>query len=139
MLDFLRKSKFKDRIDTVSEPKLLGTAGTIANNYDYFAGQSCLVAHADNFCVCDFNKFIAAHENRPSHTCMTMMTFNAPDPKQCGVIELDENQVVQQFFEKVDNFKGMSVLVYPCHWGNSKEDDNMKEKSGKLSIMEFKS
>jgi mannose-1-phosphate guanylyltransferase len=103
VIDFLRNSKFKDRIDTVSESKLLGTAGTIANNYDYFAGQSCLVAHADNFCVCDFNKFIAAHENRPSHTCMTMMTFDAPDPKQCGVIELDANQVVQQFFEKVNN------------------------------------
>jgi mannose-1-phosphate guanylyltransferase len=103
VLNFLNKSQFKDRIDTVYEPELLGTAGTIAKNLEYFKGEKFLVAHADNFCVCNFNDFKAAHNSRPPETKITMMTFNSPNPEQCGVIDIDENQVVQRYFEKVDN------------------------------------
>ncbi len=103
VLSFLNKSKFKDRIDTVHEAELLGTAGTIAKNLEYFAGERFLVAHADNFCICDFNDFQAAHNSRPSEASLTMMTFNSPNPEQCGVIEIDEKKIVQQFFEKIAN------------------------------------
>jgi mannose-1-phosphate guanylyltransferase len=114
VLSFLDKSDYKDRVDTISEPELLGTAGTVGNNLDYFAGESFLMAHADNFCICDFNEFIMAHKVRPSGTIMTMMSFNAPNPEQCGVIEIDENQVVQKFFEKLENppFDLANAAVY---------------------------
>jgi mannose-1-phosphate guanylyltransferase len=103
VLNFLNKSKFKDRIDTVYEAELLGTAGTMAKNLKYFAGERFLVAHADNFCICDFNAFQVAHNSRPSEASLTMMTFNAPNPEQCGVVEIDEEKIVQQFFEKIVN------------------------------------
>ena len=102
VLSFLYQSRYREFIDTTSEPQLLGTAGTVANNLEYFDGESFLVAHADNFCSCEFTAFIAAHLQRPAYTTMTMMTFHAPDPKQCGVVSINEERVVEQFFEKVD-------------------------------------
>ena len=32
-----------------------------------------------------------------------MLTFNSNNPKSCGVVEIDDNNVVTKFHEKVDN------------------------------------
>ena len=36
-------------------------------------------------------------------TIMTMMLFETDDPKSCGIVELDEKNVVIKFHEKVNN------------------------------------
>ncbi|MGC8045248.1 sugar phosphate nucleotidyltransferase, partial [Salmonella enterica] len=36
-----------------------------------------------------------------AHTALTMMLFETPDPRSCGIVELDANGVVQAFHEKV--------------------------------------
>ena len=75
MEDFIEKGVFKNQVTLVHEPKLLGTAGTLINNLDFFQGGDGLFIHTDNYCLADFNSFVRAHKNRPSHCVMTMMTF----------------------------------------------------------------
>jgi mannose-1-phosphate guanylyltransferase len=91
---------------TVWEPELLGTAGTLFANSTFVEECTTLVAHADNYCSCDWLAFIEAHRNRPSAAMMTMMTFRTPTPQSCGIVELDENGLVADFHEKKANPPG---------------------------------
>jgi alkylation response protein AidB-like acyl-CoA dehydrogenase len=56
-------------------PSLLGTAGTLMENLDFFRGEDGMLIHADNYCMADLNLFIQAHLQRPPSCLMTMMTF----------------------------------------------------------------
>lgn len=112
--DLVASSPFRDRIEVVHEETLLGTAGTIRKNAAFCSDAPCFVAHADNLCICDFNAFKAAHQHRPTAAQMTMMTFEAPDPTQCGIVKCDAAGLVQEFHEKVPNPPGTraSAAVY---------------------------
>ena len=54
---FVKSSKFSNKIKLVREKKLLGTAGTIRQNIDFFENSDFFVAHSDNLCICDFKAF----------------------------------------------------------------------------------
>lgn len=101
--EFVEGSRFSDRVDLIYEETLLGTAGTVRQNADFARGEPCLVAHADNLCICDFHAFLDFHNTRPSQVAMTLMSFDAPDPTQCGIIEQDNQHIVRNFYEKVEN------------------------------------
>ena len=103
---FVKQSDWVNQIDTMYEPILLGTGGTVLINQSYFSGQPFMVAHADNLTRFDVKRFIDAHENRASGTEITMMTFKTDAPQSCGIVDLDSRGVVQQFHEKVDNPPG---------------------------------
>jgi len=99
---FLNRSCFSTWVDSVFEPELLGTAGTIRANREFFSDHTVLLAHADNWCQCDLDKFMIYHfEERPSYCPMTMMTFDTTMPSACGVVTLNSQGVVQSFHEKV--------------------------------------
>ena len=101
---FLNQSQFNECVKTVYEPKLLGTAGTLYKNTDFFQDDTILLVHADNWCCCDFADFVSFHHyRRPKDTVITMMTFECPVPTSCGIVELDELVIVIDFHEKVDN------------------------------------
>ena len=103
---YVQTSTYQDQIILVSEDTLLGTAGTLIENIDFFQGQDGLLIHADNYCLADLVAFQQAHLNRPQHCLMTMMTFRTSDPRSCGVVELDDNGVVIGFHEKGSNPPG---------------------------------
>jgi mannose-1-phosphate guanylyltransferase len=98
---FIELSPFLDQVILVHEPQLLGTAGTLIQNLDFFQGEDGLLIHADNYCLADLREFIQAHKERPSQCLMTMMTFRTDDPSSCGIVELDDRGVVIGFHEKV--------------------------------------
>ena len=100
------QSRWRDRIDLVHEPELLGTAGTIKANRVYFGCRSFLTAHADNLTELDVTAFEAAHAGRPKHCAMSMLAFDTDDPRSCGILEVDGEGVVQAFHEKVANPPG---------------------------------
>lgn len=104
--DYLKNSVFEDKIKLVHEETLLGTAGTLLHNHDFVKGQPVMLLHADNLCNVNVQEFWEAHCHRPKHTLITMMTFVTSDPKTCGIVELDEQNVVQCFYEKVENPPG---------------------------------
>jgi mannose-1-phosphate guanylyltransferase len=99
-------SRWHDRLDLAHEVELLGTGGTILANRPYFGGQPFLVAHADNLTTFDATGLIAAHAARPKECAITMLAFQTDDPKSCGILELDERNVVIGFHEKVANPPG---------------------------------
>jgi len=93
-------------IETRLEKELLGTAGTLRAHKQWVDGEPVMLVHADNLCFADLAAFIDSHENRPAGTVMTMMTFTTPTPRTCGIVETDENGVLEAFHEKVENPPG---------------------------------
>lgn len=88
------------------EQQLLGTAGTLLANADFFEGSTGVLIHADNATNTDLNQLIQAHRNRPEHCLLTMLTFATDTPESCGIVEADSEGVVQSFHEKVKNPPG---------------------------------
>jgi len=105
--DFINRPQYKNWVQSVYEPELLGTAGSIRKNSEFLSGNTILLIHADNLCCCNFREFLDYHHtSRPNGTVMTMMTFESSIPKTCGIVELDKQGVVKKFHEKVENPPG---------------------------------
>lgn len=98
---FLAARKYPVHISTVTESSLLGTAGTLLRNREFFMGQPVMLIHADNLSLFDVGSFIERFERRDEHIDITMMTFHADKPETCGIVELDEAGTVCAFHEKV--------------------------------------
>lgn len=94
------------KITQVYEPNLLGTGGTLLKNISFFDNQDLLVIHADNLSFFDSKIFLDTFNNRPKSILATMMTFKTDNPKTCGIVEIDSQNVVQKLFEKVPNPPG---------------------------------
>ncbi|HLZ03215.1 MAG TPA: nucleotidyltransferase family protein [Bradyrhizobium sp.] len=94
-------SPWRSRIDLVHEDELLGTGGTVLANRDWFQNEAFLVAHADNLTDFDVPGLIAAHNRRPKGHVMTMLGFQTDDPSSCGILELNAQNTVVAFHEKV--------------------------------------
>lgn len=106
VLHFAETSPYRKTIKLVNEPNLLGTAGTLIANLDFFNGEDGMLIHADNYCLADFLDFKEAHINRPPVCLMTMMTFRTSEPQSCGIVQLDENNIVVGFHEKIKSPPG---------------------------------
>lgn len=101
--EFVNNSSYKNKITLVYEEELLNTGGTLLRNKDFFnKDESFFLVHADNFSICDFEEFINKHKKN-NDIMMTMMLFETDNPKSCGIVELNEKDVVIKFHEKVDN------------------------------------
>lgn len=103
---FIASSPYRDKVTLIHEPELLGTAGSLMANLDFFEGEDGLLIHADNYCLADFREFIAAHRQRPDGCLITLMAFRSPTPETCGILKLDERGIVSEFHEKVLNPPG---------------------------------
>lgn len=114
--DFVRASPYAGRITLVYEPVLLGTAGTVSRALDFWGDDDVLIAHADNLCLCDFAKFFNTYANRKTELLGAMMVFRADNPKSCGVVAVDDQNVLQDFFEKVaeppTNLANAAIYVF---------------------------
>ncbi|MFO0954454.1 MAG: HAD-IIIA family hydrolase [Isosphaeraceae bacterium] len=81
------------------EPTLLGSAGTVAANADLADGaDDVILVYADNFSDVDLAAMLEFHRGHGDP--FTMLLFRAPNPKACGIAELDENGRVVSFVEK---------------------------------------
>ena len=105
--EFIQQPQFTGWVKSVYEEQLMGTAGTLRKNANFFYNNSIIIAHADNWCCCDFKDFIAFHNfSRPEGTLITMMTFDCSNPSDCGIVELDDQGIVVDFHEKIENPPG---------------------------------
>ncbi len=103
---FVNQSNYKTKISLVNESKLLGTAGTLIAQKDFWQGRETIVIHADNFCCSDLHGLVRQHHNRPDDTDITALLFETKAPQSCGIVELDEQNVITNFHEKVSNPPG---------------------------------
>lgn len=101
--EFVKNTPYKEKITLTYEPELLNTGGSLLANSKFFEGEPFMLVHADNLCFCDFKAFIDSHVNRPKGCEITMMLFRTDNPSSCGIVELDDEGVVQKFYEKVKN------------------------------------
>ncbi len=101
--NFVNNSKYKNQITLIHEKELLNTGGTILSNKNLFKeNEEFMLVHADNLSFCNFQDFINSHINKNNKCDITMMLFKTNVPKSCGIVELDENKIVQKFHEKVE-------------------------------------
>ena len=101
---FLKNRKNKKMIiKEIYEEKLLGTAGTLLNNKEFFKDSLIIMIHADNMTNFELSELLKAHEQKPKNCLMTMLTFETNSPQTCGIVEKDKNLIVRDFFEKVEN------------------------------------
>jgi len=81
------------------EPKLLGSAGTIAANRSFMDGASDgLIVYADNLSDVDLRAVVDFH--REHGDPFTMVLFRTTRPKECGIATLDAGGRVIAFTEK---------------------------------------
>ena len=62
-------------IMSVNEPELLGTAGTLLANEEFFDWTTGLLIHADNSMKDDLSGLLTAHQRRTADCLLTMLTF----------------------------------------------------------------
>jgi mannose-1-phosphate guanylyltransferase len=99
--EFLIKEGYEGQVNLVYESKLLGTAGTFLKNINFFCGDDdAIVIHADNYCSEKLTFLIKAHESRPKNCLMTMLVFETENPSECGIVRLDQNQIITEIHEK---------------------------------------
>ena len=106
VFNFINKSTFKNKCLLINEEKLLGTAGTLLSNFNFIGNDECLLIHSDNYCLEDLTQFLIAHKKRPRNCLITMMTFQTDTPKSCGIVEVNDQNILVGFHEKVDNPPG---------------------------------
>jgi mannose-1-phosphate guanylyltransferase len=81
------------------EPVLLGSAGTVAANADLADSADLIVIiYADNFSNIDLRPLLDFH--RAHADPFTMVLFHAPNPRACGIAELDAGGRIVSFVEK---------------------------------------
>lgn len=129
--NFIKQSPFNDRVTLIYEEELLNTGGTVLKNRDFFGDKPFMLVHADNVSFCDFGAFIDAHVHRPQNCEITMMTFITDTPSNCGIVELDNDGIVQAFYEKVDNPPSTLAngAVYICEPSLFNFLDSLKKKN----------
>ena len=94
------------KVKVTHESKLLGTAGTLLANRQFFEGATGLLIHADNAMADDLQGFLHAHGNRNPECLMTMLTFTTDNPGSCGIVGSDSRGIIRSFHEKVANPPG---------------------------------
>jgi mannose-1-phosphate guanylyltransferase len=102
----LDSSKFSEFVETIYEPSLLGTAGTLLANRKFFENQDGILLHADNYCEANISELISAHEARPSNCDLTMLAFRTSTPETCGILEVSKNQILRKMYEKSSDDHG---------------------------------
>ena len=107
-VDSFLDNKYKNnkKIKNFNENKLLGTAGTLIANIDFFYDSIGLMIHVDNFTQMGLEALIEAHNNKPKSCILTMLTFTSNDPRSCGIVEIDNKGIVVNFHEKLENPPG---------------------------------
>jgi len=87
------------------EPTLLGSAGTVTANADLADGAGeVVIIYADNLSDIDLRPLIAYH--RQHGDPLTMLLFRAPNPRACGIAELDALGRIISFVEKPERPAG---------------------------------
>jgi mannose-1-phosphate guanylyltransferase len=87
------------------EPELLGSAGTLRASREFVGhDDDFFIIYADNFTLLDLSRLLAFHRAR-KQSILTLVAYPTEHPKQCGILELDDNGYVLSFEEKPENPK----------------------------------
>jgi mannose-1-phosphate guanylyltransferase len=86
-------------VNIAEEPQLLGSAGTLAENRDFMAGEKAFfILYGDVLTNVDLRRMLEFHEQK--RMPVTLGIYQVPDPTRCGIVEVDEHAMVRSFVEK---------------------------------------
>ena len=141
------KKKVEDHISKLSaykqgkivlsyEEQLLGTAGTLTQNIDFFEDQDGILLHDDNYTKDNLHNFIKFHKTQSQNSNITMMTFRTNHPERSGIVEIDKNYMITNFYEKTKNSKGnlanCAIYIISKNIFESIRKDNAKDFSTEI-------
>lgn len=97
---FIETSPWREKVTLIHESNLLGTLGTVRHYRDHFDTEATLIAHADNFCLTDWQQFVATFGKRPATCHLTLMLFRTATPWSCGMVQHTAQGVLSAYTEK---------------------------------------
>jgi mannose-1-phosphate guanylyltransferase len=100
--DFVANSKSGVDVHIAEEKTLLGSAGTLAEHQSFVAGEDAFfVLYGDVLTNMSLLEMLAFHLSRKELASLAI--HQVPDPRQCGVVSLDNNAVIKAFKEKPEH------------------------------------
>lgn len=100
--DYINNNSRGLNITLAYEETLLGSGGTIKKNRDFVNGESCFfIFYADNLTNINLCKMLEFHyENKRD---FTLALFRVNNPRECGIVDLDNESNIISFTEKPEN------------------------------------
>ena len=96
---FARQQTTGVNVSVAEERELLGSAGTLAENREFVTGANdFFVLYGDVLTNADLSQLLRFHRARKG--VVSLALYEVPDPRRCGIVELDQNGTVTAFTEK---------------------------------------
>jgi mannose-1-phosphate guanylyltransferase len=90
------------KITLTYEETLLGSGGTIKKNRYFIEGERLFyIIYADNLTNINLKRMLEFHNEKGRD--FTLAVFKVPNPRECGVVELNENLSLISFVEKPED------------------------------------
>jgi len=97
--NFLSESyPYDERIQTIYEPTLLGTAGTLFSLFKE-RQEDIIAIHVDNFSEIDLKKFVSVFVNLENGNALAA-TFKTENYRNSGMVEIDSQHVIRSYVHK---------------------------------------
>jgi len=119
--EFVAGHRGTTRVHVVEEKNLLGSAGTLRANADWVSREPYFwIFYGDVLTNADLSQMLDTHLVKAQ--AATLGLYQVLDPKRCGVVTLDENDIVTQFVEKPTRpasdlaFAGLMVATPELLW-----------------------
>ncbi|MGE5322000.1 MAG: nucleotidyltransferase family protein [Actinomycetota bacterium] len=96
---FARQQTAGVNVCVAEEKELLGSAGTLAANREFVAGEKdFFVLYGDVLSGADLSQLLRFHRAR--NAAASLALYEVPDPRRCGIVELGHDGAVHSFVEK---------------------------------------
>lgn len=96
--DFVRKRRDRLQVTVIEEPQLFGSAGTLRENREWLGSDDKFwVFYADVLTRANLNAMLKFHS---PHSAASLGVYEVPDPQCCGIVSVDQNDVITDFVEK---------------------------------------
>lgn len=98
VIEFVRNCRSGMRVTVIEEPHLFGSAGTLRENRDWLGSDDKFwVFYADVLTRANLDVMRKFHSPQ---SAATLGVYSVPDPRRCGIVCVDQNQVITDFVEK---------------------------------------
>ncbi len=96
---FVDKESKDIEVHVSEEPVLLGSAGTLLANREWIGSDSLFwVFYADVLTTENLTPMLETHKKR--RQIATLGVCEVPDPRRCGIVTVDQEDIVREFVEK---------------------------------------
>ncbi len=86
-------------INVTYEKVLLGSGGTIKENWDFIEGEDkFFIFYADNLTNVNLGNMLDFHNENDKD--FTLGLFRVPNPEECGIVSMDDDMTITSFIEK---------------------------------------